>query len=219
MNKLSLRLTELVNLCPNAQVYADIGCDHGYVTLELISQGKAQHVIAVDIHAKSLNKTKELLAKNNLSNKSTLIVSDGFKELSKQQLECIDCAVIAGMGGQEIIKILDVFQPKCLILQPMKNSCDLRKYLVKKQYFIEKDYLFKEKNKFYDIISCFKGKSQQLSELQLLYGKDNFKSSIFKEYLLIQKEKCNKILSTNFNSKTQNDLQNIQNALILMQGR
>ena len=167
MNKLSKRIKELINLCGKHKVYADIGCDHGYITLELLKQNKAEKVYAVDIHSKSLDKTKILLEENKLESNAEFIVSDGFTKLYNNAKSSIDCAVIAGIGGKETIKILQQYQPNHLVLQPMKNVYELRIFLVNNGYFIEKDYLFKEKNKFYDFISCKKGESQQLTTLEL----------------------------------------------------
>lgn len=219
MNKISNRLKEIINLCKKEKVYADIGCDHGYVTLELLKQQKAQTVYAIDIHKDSLLKTKKLLEQNQLDDKAVFLVSDGFKEIPSKQT--INCAVIAGMGGQEIIKILSYYAPKKLILQPMKNSYELRKYLINNNYFIEKDFIFEEKNKFYDIISCRKTKlkSSKLSDLELNFGKDNFKNNkSFIKFLNREKEKYHIIYSKYKSAKTQNILQNIENALNLMQG-
>ena len=40
------RLETVVDLCPRAKIIADIGCDHGYVTAELVLQNKSDMVIA-----------------------------------------------------------------------------------------------------------------------------------------------------------------------------
>ena len=157
MNKLSNRLNTLLELCPSSNIYADIGCDHGYITLNLLQCNKAKKVFAIDIHPDSLLKAYILLKDNNLLDKAEFLVSDGFKALSQENRNLIDCAIIAGMGGQEIIKILNIYQPSKLVLQPMKNSFELRQYLQENGYFINKDFIIKDKDKFYDFIYCYKG--------------------------------------------------------------
>jgi len=53
---LSARLEQIVALCDNVKCIADIGCDHGYVTAELILSNKCSKVIATDISARSLDR-------------------------------------------------------------------------------------------------------------------------------------------------------------------
>ena len=129
MNKLSKRIKTLINECKEAEVWADIGCDHGYVTLELIKQNKAKKVIATDIHAESLGKTKKLLAKHNLQNFADYYVGDGFNAIPENDRIKINSCIIAGMGGNEIMKILSIFKPQKLVLQPMRNEKELRNFL------------------------------------------------------------------------------------------
>ncbi len=216
MNKLSKRLNALISECKNADVWADIGCDHGYVTLSLILQNKANTVYATDIHAESLEKTITLLKNHNKQSKAEFFVGDGFLAIEQNKRNKINSCIIAGMGGQEIIKILKVFQPQHLVLQPMKNIIELREYLIK-NYIIEKDYVLQDKNKFYNILTCTKGKSENITQQEIMFGKTNLKllSNDFKNYLLSLKQKNEQILLKHSNEQTLNVLQNIENALNL----
>ena len=53
---LSTRLEHIVKLCDTVKCTADIGCDHGFVTAELILSNKSDRVIATDISSRSLDK-------------------------------------------------------------------------------------------------------------------------------------------------------------------
>lgn len=215
MNKVSNRLKTLIKHCEKADVWADIGCDHGYVTLALLKENKANMVYATDIHSESLEKTKILIKNHNLENKVKFCVGDGFLAINQEELANITNCIIAGMGGQEIIKILKVYSPENLVLQPMKNTVELRKFLMQ-NYDICKDFVFQEKNKFYNILICKKGNCTYTNN-ELLFGKTNLeeKTQDFKNYLMDLKSKNQLILDKHYNKETLNILQNIENVLNL----
>ena len=168
MINLKERLNSVFNEIESGERVADIGCDHGKLSCKLLQEGLAEKVIAVDISAESLEKTKVLKEKLNLSNLETR-VGDGLTVIGKNE---VDTIVIAGMGGMEIIKILseskNIFSKYVFV--PHTNDKELRLYLMDK-FEIKKDYLIKENNKFYNVIVCTPGKSN-LSEEEIEFGKN-----------------------------------------------
>lgn len=84
------------------------------------------------------------------------VVCDGFSRIAEQ----VDEAMIAGMGGEEIVKILSAAaqKPERLVLQPMKNAPALRKYLVSAGYRIAEDVTFRD-GKFYDVVVAERGRT------------------------------------------------------------
>jgi tRNA A22 N-methylase len=167
----------------------DVGCDHGLIGASLLESGVAEKVIFTDISRPSLDKAKRLILELQLSG-AEFICQDGIKDA-----QC-DCAIIAGMGGKEIVKILSdaTTLPQFLVLQPMKNVAHVREYLCS-QYYIEKDFVFRDK-KFYNLILARRG-SDSLDELQLELGKTNLSapSSDFAAYVHLEIIKCITILS------------------------
>ena len=75
---LSNRLESVVNLIEYEKVIADIGCDHGYVTAELILANKCDKVIATDISGKSLDKAIRFCDSLNIANFVSFREGDGF---------------------------------------------------------------------------------------------------------------------------------------------
>lgn len=182
---LSPRLEAVVELCPKAKVIADIGCDHGLVTAELVLQDKTEMVIATEKSAQCLNKAVSLADSINILQFVSFREGDGFEPTTKH--DKIKFAIIAGMGGDEIIKILEN-RPKKLfdfVLQPMKDTPKLREYLVLHGFKILVDKLVKEENRYYDVIRVTKGKDS-LNELEITFGKTNFTDNyeVFYDYLL-----------------------------------
>ncbi|MBQ9513405.1 MAG: SAM-dependent methyltransferase [Clostridia bacterium] len=175
------RLKNIYVSIDKCDVFADIGCDHGYIAKAMIVDKKCNTVIVSDISEKSLSKAKELLKDEIDKGRALAFVSDGF-----DNLPAVDSALIAGMGGKEIISILKRCEklPEKLVLQPMKN-CDLvRKTVVNIGYKIVSDKMFKDGIMFYNVISLVKGKDR-LSEDEIIFGRTNLNSynADFSEYL------------------------------------
>lgn len=163
------RLTIIYNEIPTCETFADIGCDHGYIAKAVLDGNKANKVIVSDISEKCLNKARELLKDYVEAGRVESRVSDGFSSVGKCSV-----ALIAGMGGEEIISIMEnaEFLPETLIIQPMKN-CDKARYrAVELGYRIEKDFVFKAGGKFYDLIVLNKGEDCLTAE-EAEFGRTN----------------------------------------------
>ena len=163
------RLRIIFNEIPQCEVFADIGCDHGYIAKAMLKSGKASKVIISDVSEKCLDKARELLSEDIALGRVESVVSDGFDKID-------DCstALIAGMGGEEIINILYKAKnlPETLILQPMKNCDKVRCFVVENGYKIDKDFVFKAGGKFYDLIVLSIGKDN-LTEEEIEFGRTN----------------------------------------------
>ena len=112
------RINEILSFVTKSECFADIGCDHGKVALSVLKSGICGKVIAADISEESLMKVVKTADNERIDGLLTF-VSDGFKAIPY----AVDQAVIAGMGGEEICKIIleAGHKPERLILQPMKN--------------------------------------------------------------------------------------------------
>ena len=163
------RLTKIFEKIPSCQTFADIGCDHGYVAKALIKSGKAKKVIISDISAKCLLKAEELLAEEIEQGVAVSVVSDGFEKVGNT-----DVALIAGMGGEEICKIIENAHalPKTLVLQPMKNCDKVRLCAVKAGYKVVYDQVFYSASKFYDLIVLSEGQDS-LTQEEIEFGRTN----------------------------------------------
>ncbi len=164
------RLRKIVSSVPSCEVFADVGCDHGYIGISVLNGGIAKKVIFCDISAPSLAKAKANCPEDLLPY-SEFVCGDGLPNCP------VDCACIAGMGGLETIGILTraVYLPTKLVLQPMRNQIDVRKWLIANGYVVLVDVMFADAGKCYDLITAEQSSQKQvLDELQLNFGKDNF---------------------------------------------
>lgn len=161
------RLDILFDLISQGKVFADVGCDHGYIAEMVLKSNKYEKVILSDISSKSLEKAVNLL--QGYGDRVKFIVSDGFSSFS----ELPDEAIIAGMGGEEIVKILSgKILPNKLVLAPQKNTYKVRRLLLDSGYKILKDFTFYSQGKFYDAIKAEKGEDFYTTD-ELIFGRDN----------------------------------------------
>lgn len=215
---LGARLEAIVDLCPITKKIADIGCDHGYVTAELILEDKAKMVIATEKSEQCLNKAIILANTINIAPFISFRQGDGFGPITKY--DKIDCAVIAGMGGEEIIQILQN-KPRRLfdfVLQPMKDAVKLREYLLQNHFKIEVDKLVKDGDKFYNVIKTTHGRDR-MSDIEVFFGRTNFTDNyqVFYEYLIERQKKLNqfKAQAGVLGGKLQTELDFVNQALEL----
>lgn len=175
------RIEAIASLVDNDALVVDIGTDHAYLPIYLYENDITKNIVASDISCNALLFAKNNLEKHNLSSKIKLVVSDGFKNLD----ECFDIAIISGVGTETIKKILDnEVLPNKLILSSHKNVSDLREYMFKIGYKIEKEIIVYENNIYYNIIKYVKGKDN-LSKYDLLVGLSNdinYKKHLLNKY-------------------------------------
>ena len=186
---LTKRLQKLVSVLPTCDTLADVGCDHGYVGIEALACGIAKNVIFVDVSAKSLDKARQNCPDEYLP-LAKFVCLDGLGDIEA------DAAIIAGMGGLEIMSILTNAKhlPQKLVLQPMRNQTDLRRYLTQ-NYEILTDEKFHD-YKFYDVIvACRSYEPTVLTERELEFGKSNLEqpSQDFLDYLSAEINKLKNI--------------------------
>ena len=141
---------------------ADIGADHGYLSIELIQSGRASKVIATE---KNLHPF-EALSKNIFEAGVAGIevrLGDGLQVIAAGE---VDTICIAGMGGALIKKILDdapevVSRARQLILQPMNATDKIREWLAANAWTIADEDLAEEAGIIYEIICAEKNLSSR----------------------------------------------------------
>ena len=111
--------------------FADVGCDHGYCTQYMLERNLCRTAVISDISAGSLHKAETLLAPYIAEGRVRSVCCAGLSDIPRDT----DEVLIAGMGGEEIVSILEEgFLPPVLVLQPMKNAPKLRRFLLERGY-------------------------------------------------------------------------------------
>ena len=180
------RLKTLLSLIEGGVRIADVGTDHGKLPVAALLSGRASEAIAIDISAKSLAKARLLAEEEGVPVKA--IVGDGLKPLSEGEADVI---VIAGMGGAEIVKILEeapcVF-PRYLFV-PHKNAPLLRGYLKQRNARILRDVAVKEGKHFDFVIEA--DFSLPWEEHSLYFGREG---EAFEEYARYRLQKVEALM-------------------------
>lgn len=156
MIQLSKRLGAVANLAGEARVVADVGTDHGYIPVYLISSGKAEKAIAMDVNEGPLLRAKEHIRQFHLDAQIETRLSDGLIGLQPKEAEVL---VIAGMGGALMMRILDegkdaAHAAKRLVLQPQSELLSFRRYLMEHGYQITEEDMVYEDGKFYSMMAA-----------------------------------------------------------------
>lgn len=157
--KLGDRLESLAVLAKRTDVIADVGLDHGFLTIELINRGLCNKVIGTDLNRGPIENARKNIVMAGLSNQVTLICSDGLKAVPPGQA---NAAIIAGMGGELIMRILEdsmetVKQMDYLIIQPQSVQDEVRMWIEKNGFAIDHEILSEDNGKFYEAIRIVKG--------------------------------------------------------------
>lgn len=167
------RLLFLCAHIPPAKVFADIGCDHGYCTQYALEHGLCERAYFSDVSAESLKKAKTLLAKEVHDGRAFPVCADGLEGLGEEA----DCVLCAGLGGQEIVHIFRGRRlPERFVIQPMKNTEAVRRFLIAQGARLTTDVLFAADGRFYDLLAGTGTGGDRYSEFEYRYGRDNLLS-------------------------------------------
>ncbi len=192
---LSKRLDAIVSSVPICESAVDVGCDHGYVAIELVKRKIAKKVYGTDINAGPLEVAKKNVALAGFKDEINLFLCDGLKGLNK----IVDTIIIAGMGGYNINHILEESKEKVLnsnqlVLSPHKHIGVVRKELYKLGFFISDEKILEDSDKPYFIIVAKKG----CKEVRFPYEYSNNLiqkgDKTYLKYVLAERDKIKKVI-------------------------
>lgn len=152
--ELGARLSAVARLAAEGENIADIGTDHGYIPVWLLKNGNKVRIAASDIGEGPLNSAKRTAEREGLEDSIEFILADGLSGLD----EGFDTFIIAGMGGDTIIHILDSapfsLENKRLVLQPQTRTDKLLKWLYASGFTIKNAVLAKEAGRLYTVFEA-----------------------------------------------------------------
>ena len=154
MVKLSKRLEALGRLCEAGTVAADVGCDHGYLSIRLIREGIFSRMLAMDLREGPLAAAREHVAEAGLSDCIECRLSDGLRAMQAGEAEAMICA---GMGGPLMQRILEqdidkVRRMKQLVLQPQSDIGEFRRWLRENGFVTTAEDIITEDGKYYPMM-------------------------------------------------------------------
>lgn len=171
--RLSKRLQTIADFVKKGAVVADIGTDHAHIPIYLIKNNIISKAYACDINIGPLEKAGENIKYFGVQN-IELRLSNGLEKLKTDEA---DTVIIAGMGGELIINILEkdrrFFESKRkFILSPHTKIDEVRKFLLSNGFEITKEDMCIDEGKFYTVMEVkYTENKEMYSEAELLYGK------------------------------------------------
>lgn len=154
--ELSKRMKAIADMVPKSSVVADVGCDHGFVSIYLVQNRVAEKVIAMDVNKGPLARAKEHVDAFGLEEYIELRLSDGLAKVTEE--DHVNSVVIAGMGGVLMTRILTDglvdrgLSLPALILQPQSEHAMLRRFLREHDYTIVEENMIYEDGKYYPML-------------------------------------------------------------------
>ena len=132
---------------------ADVGCDHGYLSIHLLQTGIASHVYASDVREGPLSSAKRNAEVYGVTEKIDFFLSDGVQNLPRD----FDTLVCAGMGGDTMISILSAApwlksDSYRLILQCQSKTPLLRRYLSETGWEISRETVLRDGRFLYTVM-------------------------------------------------------------------
>ena len=150
---ISDRLLACANFVGRGHRVADIGCDHGYLSIHLLTNGIAASAIASDINEQPLMSAMRNAVKYGVRDKMEFYLSDGVRNIPRD----FDDLVCAGMGADTMIHILEsapwLRDPRySLILQCQSKTPALRRYLSENGWRIREEAVLRDGRFLYTIM-------------------------------------------------------------------
>ena len=165
------RLHLLARLVPEGCRLTDVGTDHGYLPVALLQQGRIAAAIASDIGAEPLEHARRTAMQYGVDGMDFRLCA-GLSGVAPEETDVI---VIAGMGGETIISVLQDAPWTAdgrhrLLLQPMTKAAALRRWLADNGYTFTDEHLVEDKGRIYPILCVEGGVFRPLTEAEALCG-------------------------------------------------
>ncbi len=167
---LSPRLSACCSFIMPGDRVADIGCDHGYLGIYLLTKNIACSVIAADINEGPLQSAMRNSEKFGVRDRMSFYLSDGVRNIPPD----FDTLVCAGMGGDTMVSILSAApwlknNRYRLILQCQSKTPLLRRYLSENGWLLRQEQVLKDGKFLYTVMEVLWQPGQTLTPGQCYF--------------------------------------------------
>ena len=197
--ELSKRMRMNADLVPDRCRLADVGCDHGYVSIYLAEAGRCGAIFAADVREGPLSIARKNVRERGLENVICCRLGDGLPCFEPGEA---DTALIAGLGGMLMCRILSespevLASMDCLVLQPQSDWEQVRRTVYEKGFGIEREAFCVDEGKPY---VAFRARRREKLPEEPPYTEAEFRYGRFltrerdSGYLLFLQNECEKLL-------------------------
>ena len=169
--KLSRRLAAVARHVPPGSVVADIGADHALLPLYLVGGGIVSRAVAVEAGCGPYDAAVAAVRRSGLGKSIEVRLGDGLQVLAPGE---VGVAVLAGMGGETICRILAagrsvLEQMDRLIVQPMRDVPLVRRWLADNGWRLREEEVVQEEGHYYIVMAAIPGK-EKIDDILLELG-------------------------------------------------
>ncbi len=169
------RLAAAARLARPGLAVADIGCDHGKLTVALAASGLYPKVIGADLRTGPLAKAESAVKRAHCEDRVELRLGDGLSVLAPGEVGTI---IIAGVSAKTICQILEpagwIFAPGAprLVLVPATRHTVLRQWLAQQGFELVCDRPIMAAGRWYAVMAAeYTGKMRTPSLAECIYGR------------------------------------------------
>lgn len=183
---LDARLSCAASFVRVGAVLADIGTDHGYLPIFLLSRGVIERAVLSDVNSGPLASARENVGAAGLLSRCEFVLTDGATALAEHG---ITDYTVCGMGGELISDIIDRAPHLCdpelrLVLQPMTRVERLRPYLYSHGFeILDERYSFADGKYYVCLHVAFCERVCEISDELAYLGEDRPHEDDAAEYL------------------------------------
>ena len=154
MLTLSHRLQTICDMVTPGLRICDVGCDHAYVDIRLLQEGKVPSALAMDVADGPLATAAANLELTELSDRCITRKSNGLAAYEPGEADCMICA---GMGGILMRSLLEAEPDKVrsfreLILSPQSEIHLVREWLFAGGFRIADEKFLTDEGKYYTVM-------------------------------------------------------------------
>lgn len=170
--ELDPRLLKAAAFVRPGTVFADVGCDHGRLSVYLAQHGAARGY-ACDLRPQPLEKARQLLAQKGLLGRVEPVLTDGLHGLEGKGIRDV---IIAGIGGEVLCRIVEEApwlrdRDIRLILQPQSRDALLRQQLYRLGFVLRQEEGVRSGHFVYTVMCWgYEGPGRELSPLLAQVG-------------------------------------------------
>lgn len=171
--RLSERLERVAAHVPAGARLADIGSDHGYLLVALMTRGVIAAAVAGEVALTPFHAAQRTVRESGLSQRIAVRLANGLAAIEPE--DRISVISLCGMGGETIRDILDRDKSRLtgeerLILQPNGGEQPLRQWLMDNGYRILHEEVLRENRFNYEIIVAERSGPVRYSTQELYFG-------------------------------------------------
>lgn len=170
---LTPRLRSAAALVRQDAVFADVGTDHAYLPIFLLTEGVVRFSYCTDINEGPLASARRNAEAAGLLSRTEFLLTDGAAALADKGVSDL---AICGMGGELIAEIIERAEwtrdkRVNLILGPMSKQAHLRKYLYSRGYTVLKEAYTTDAGKHYvTLLATYVGECREISDTEAEIG-------------------------------------------------